>query len=355
MTNRATIDQLAEWLKAQDDIALLGHVSPDGDAAGSNLAVWHALKALGRRAVVCLPGGIPNMYRALPGADAVVDTEAPLPFEPKAALSIDVSDLGRLGEAGQRIFESAPARASLDHHHTNPGMGDMLVLDGDAAAAGEIVVDLIDALGVSLTPDMATCLFVAISTDCGQFSYTNTRAKTFRAAARCAEAGIDVDRITERLYRTRSMGRTKLLGLALSGLEVSPDGRMAWARLTEDMLTEAGALREDNEGIVNYLIEIEGVQFAALAEQRGETTKLSLRSKAPLNVARDIAAPLGGGGHECAAGCTLETDIDAALRQVLALAREKLEPLDAPGELDADNRGSGSKPVQPKAGAAKKP
>ena len=324
MTNRATIDQLAEWLKAQDDIALLGHVSPDGDAAGSNLAVWHALKALGRRAVVCLPGGIPNMDRALPGADAVVDTEAPLPFEPKAALSIDVSDLGRLGEAGQRIFESAPARASLDHHHTNPGMGDMLLLDGDAAAAGEIVVDLIDARGVSLTPDMATCLFVAISTDCGQFNFSNTRPQTFRAAARCAETGIDIAALTQRLYRTRSRGRTLLLGRVLAGLETSPDGRMAWARLTEDMLAECGALREDNEGIVNYLLEIEGVRFAALAEQRGTATKFSLRSVPPLNVARDVAAPLGGGGHDLAAGCTLDMAMEPALEKVLALAREAL-------------------------------
>lgn len=325
MADRVTIDALAEWLKARDDILLLGHVSPDGDAVGSCLAIRLALRELGKRAVVCLPGGVPRMYRTMPGADAALDTDAALPFAPKAALAVDVSDLGRLGEAGRRLFDACPSRAALDHHHTNEGFGEVYALDGDAAAAGELAVGLIDALGVALTREMAECLFIAISTDCGQFSYANTRPQTFLAAARCAAAGIDIAGITQRLYRTRSPGRTKLLGLVLAGLERSPDGEMAWARLTEDMLAEAGALREDNEGIVNYLVEIDGVRFAALAEQRGEATKISLRSKAPLNVARDIAAPLGGGGHECAAGCTLEADIETALKTVLEKARNCLK------------------------------
>ena len=324
MANRVTIDELARCLKTQDDIVLMGHIFPDGDATGSNLAVWHALRAMGKRAAVYLPEGVPMLYAGLPGADAVLDTGAKLPFEPKAALAIDVSEFARLGAEGEKLFESCGQRAALDHHHTNPGFGQLYVLDGDAAAAGELVVELIEALGVALSRDMAACLFVAISTDCGQFNYSNTRPQTFRAAARCAEAGIDIAGITERLYRTRTLGRTRLLGLVLSGLEISPDGQMAWARLTEAMLREAGALREDNEGIVNYLLEIKGVRFAALAEQRGAATKFSLRSKAPLNVARDVAQPLGGGGHDRAAGVTMDLPMEEALNKVLALAREAM-------------------------------
>ena len=325
MPTRVTIEALAGWLARQDDVALLGHVNPDGDAAGSCLAVWHALRALGRRAAVCLPGGMPRLYADLPGADAVVPSGEPLPFAPKAVLAIDVSDEGRLGEAGRALFDACPERAALDHHGTNPGLGQLYALDGDAAAAGELVVDLIDALGVSLTREMAECLFVAISTDCGNFNYSNTRPATLAAAARCVAAGVDVAEVTRRLYRTRTYGRTKLLGLVLSGLEVSGDGRLAWARLTEDMLREARATREDNEGIVNYLLEIEGVCAAVLAEQRGEATKFSLRSVEPVDVARDIALPLGGGGHSCAAGVTLDADMETALSRVLALAQGALE------------------------------
>ena len=326
MANRVTIDALANWLKDKDDVVVLGHESPDGDAAGTALAVWHALKAMGKRAVACLPGGIPRLYAGLPGADEVLDTEAALPFSPKTAFSVDVSEQPRLGPAGERLFLSCEHRAALDHHHTNPGFGQVYFLDGDAAAAGELAVDLIDGLGVTLSRDMATCLFVAISTDCGHFNYSNTREKTFLAAARCARAGVDVAGVTETLYRTRSAGRTRLLGLVLSELELSPDGTLAWARLTEDMLRRAGAMREDKEGVVNYLQEIEGVRIAVLAEERGlGSTKFSLRTKAPLNVARDVALPLGGGGHDCAAGVTVELPLEEALGKVLALAREALK------------------------------
>ncbi|MBQ8108676.1 MAG: DHH family phosphoesterase [Clostridia bacterium] len=323
MTRRVTIEALADWLKRQDDIALLGHVMPDGDAAGSNLALWHALRAMGKRAVVCLPGGVPLMYASLPGAETVAEPDGALPFAPKAALAVDVSEAARLGEAGLKLFEACEARAALDHHHTNPGFGQLFVLDGDAAAAGELVVDLIDALGVKLTEQMGQCLFVAISTDCGQFSYSNTRPQTFRAAARCAETGIAIDSITEALYRTRTRGRTRLLGLALSELEISPDGQLAWSRVTQDMLRRAGATHEDKEGIVNYLLEMEGVRLAVLAEERGDReTKFSLRSKAPINVARDVASPLGGGGHDRAAGITINLPLEDALARVLALAGE---------------------------------
>ena len=328
MTTRVTIETLAEWLKARDDIVLLGHVSPDGDAAGSNLALCRALRTMGKRAVVCLPGGMPHLYAGLPGADEIIAPGDVLPFEPRTALAVDISDTTRLDEKGLALFDGCPFRAALDHHHTNPGFGQLYALDGDAAAAGELVVQLIEALGLSLTKEMAECLFVAISTDSGQFSYANTRPQTFHAAARCAATGIDISGITEALYRTRTLGRTRLMGLVLSGLEISPDGALAWARLTEDMLNRAGATWEDNEGIVNYLREIEGVRLAVLAEERGSETKFSLRCKAPLNVARDVAAPFGGGGHDLAAGATLHLPMEEALEKVLELARKALAASD---------------------------
>ena len=325
MTNRATIETLAGWLAAQDDIVLLGHVSPDGDTTGSCLGLWHALNAMGKRAVACLPGGVSKLYAALPGASQVVPTGEPLPFEPVAALSVDVSDYERLGEAGMALFERCPHRAAMDHHATNPGFGELMVLDGRAAAVGEMAVSLIEAMGVRLSREMAECLFVAISTDCGQFSYSNTRRETFEAAGKCVEAGIDLAGITETLYRTRTLSRTRLLARVLSGIEISEDGRMAWARLTEAMLRECGATWEENEGIVNYLREIEGVEFGMLVEQRGDKTKLSMRSGKRLDVANAVAAPLGGGGHHSAAGALLETDMESAIRQALALARAALE------------------------------
>lgn len=324
MTKRVTIEALADWLRDKDDVALLGHVSPDGDTVGSCLGLWFALRALGKRAVVCLPEGVPKLYDYLPGADQAIPTGELLPFAPKTALAVDVSDYPRLGDKGQALFESCKYRAVLDHHGTNEGFGQLMMLDGDAAAAGELAVALIEALGIGMTAEMGECLFVAISTDCGHFNYINTRPQTFMAAAACAAAGINIERITSRLYRTRSQGRTKLLGLVLSGLRVSDDGRIAWAILTEAMLREAVALPEDNEGIVNYLLEIQGVQIAMLANERGPRTKLSLRSKPSVDVAVSIAVPLGGGGHACSAGVTLDMGVADALKQALNLAEAAL-------------------------------
>ena len=322
MPNRATIEQLAAWLKTQDDIVLLGHINPDGDAVGSCFALWHALRAMGKRAVVCLPGGPVIQYvDVVPGSEAALDPADELPFAPKTALAVDVSDCERLGEAGMALFDRCQNHAVLDHHATNPGFGELYVLDGDAAAAGELVVDLIDALGEKLSTEAASCLFVAISTDCGNFNFPSTRAETFRAAAKCVEAGAAVDELTRRLYRERTLAETRLIAAILGDLTLSADGQVAWSRLTQDMLKEANATWVDNVNIVNYLLQVQGVRIAVLAEQRGvDVTKFSLRSNPPWNVARDVAVPLGGGGHDCAAGVTLPLPLEEALQQVLALA-----------------------------------
>ena len=248
-----------------------------------------------------------------------------LPFAPRTGFAVDVSEPHRLGD-GRALFEACAHRAVLDHHATNPGFGEVCVVDGDAAACGELAVALTRALGVEMDQEMGQWLFIALATDSGRFGYSSTRAETLEAAADCLRAGADVDGITQQLYRTRSEGRTRLLGLVLAGLEMNADRTMCWARLTDDMLSRAHALREDNEGIVNYLLEIRGVQFACLAEERGSgQTKFSLRSKGRVDVAADVAVPLGGGGHACAAGVTLNLPMEEALNTVLKTAEAALK------------------------------
>ena len=317
--------ELANFLREHDDYAILGHINPDGDTAGSCIAIALALRTLGKRAVVCLPGGLPEMYKAFDCTVEIV-TDGKMPFVPKTGLSVDVSEEPRLGD-GEKLFESCEHTAMLDHHETNPSFGEVYFLDGHAAATGELAVELIRELGVDLTVEMATWLYIAISTDSGRFGYASTRPETMEAGAACLRAGIDVDRIVQKLYRTRSEGRTRLLGLVLAELELDEKKEMCWARATDEMFERAHALREDNEGIVNYLVEMDGVRFACLAEQRGNSTKFSLRAKPPLDVAEEVAVPLGGGGHACAAGVTLNLPMEEALQKVLAQAREALDKL----------------------------
>ena len=318
------LNELAAFLKAHDDYAILGHINPDGDTSGSCIALCLALRALGKRAFVYLPGGLAKMYGCFEHSVELVSGKE-FPFQPETAFSVDVSDIHRLGD-GRELFEACAHQAVIDHHETNAGFGEVCFVDGHAASCGELAVALIRELGVDLTTEMATWLYVAICTDCGRFGFSSTRPETMEAAAECLRAGIDVDMIHRELYRTRSEGRTRLLGLVLSGLEMNEEKTMAWARLTDEMLEKAHALREDNEGVVNYLVEIEGVRFACLAEERGENiTKFSLRSKPGFDAAANVAVPLGGGGHACAAGVTLNLPMEEALETVLEQARAALK------------------------------
>lgn len=324
MENRATIRELADWLRTHEDFVLLGHVNPDGDSAGSCMALCLALRALGKRAFVCLPGGAIRMYARYPGDADILPPDGPLPFAPKTAFAVDVSELPRLG-AGRELFESCPSKAMLDHHATNPGFGDLWHVDGSRAAAGELALELIEALDVKLDRDMATWLFIALSTDSGHFRFSSTTPVTMQAGAKLLETGVDIARITRELWYTRTRARTQLMGMVLAELEVSEDGLMAWGRLTNDMRARACAGPEDSEGIINYLLEIEGVEFAALAEERENGTKFSLRAKEWLNVAEQVAKPFGGGGHAFAAGCSLPMPLEEALAKVLAQARVALD------------------------------
>lgn len=322
MANAATIEVLAKWLKAHDDYVLIGHVHPDGDAVGSCMAAMLALRALGKRAFVCLPTKSPRMFERYPQADEIVLPQDPMPFAPRTAFALDVSEYARMGDACE-IYDRCEAHAVLDHHETNPGFGEICWIDGARIANGELVTELIERMGVALTKDIATWLFVAISMDSGHFRYKNTGAGTMRTVAKLLDAGVDLPAISRELWNTRSRARTQLLGEVLSQLQVSVDGKMAWAKMTQDMLDRCGALREDGEGVVNYLLEIENVEFAALAEERESGTKFSLRSKLWLDVAQ-LAQNFGGGGHNRAAGCTLEMPIDDALERVLGCAQKAL-------------------------------
>ena len=320
------LTELAAWLKAHDNFIVQGHINPDGDASGSCIALCLALKALGKHAFVYLPGGLAKMYGGFELSTEIY-SGSDLPFRPETAFSVDVSDKKRLGSGGE-LFDACADKAVLDHHSTNEGFGDICFVDGEAAACGELALELIRELGVELTREMATWLYVAICTDCGRFGYSSTKPETMIAAAECLRAGIDVDMIHRELYRTRSEGKTRLLGLALQDMQLNADKTVCWCSLPRDMYARAGALPEDRDGIVNYLLEIKGVQVACLAEERGEgATKFSLRSKPPVDVGNQVCAPLGGGGHACAAGITLNLPLrealEAVLRQIdIALGKE---------------------------------
>ena len=317
-----TLNELAAWFADKDDIVVISHVAPDGDAVGSALAMKLAFDKLGKRACVALADPVPQRYMFLTGADGARAVDE-LPFEPKCAFSVDVAEPRRMG-AAQKLFDAAPAKAVLDHHETNVGFGDIWHVEGDRASTGEIALELIEELGVVPDKAIAECLFVALCTDTGNFNYKNTDERAYAAAAKCVKYGAQVEPLTKKAFRERSLACTMLLGEALSRIETAYDGRIAYTYVDNSMLAKL----EDASRICNYLNEITGVQVGLYFEQRGETTKVSFRSACAVNVA-DIAAMFGGGGHDAAAGATLQLGMREAIAKVVEATGEILKGYEA--------------------------
>ena len=297
---------LARWIEAHDDIAVIVHFRPDGDAYGSALALTAAIRALGKRAFPACDDPVEPKYRFLPGWGDFATAET-LPFQPKAALGADVSDRARMGKLAD-VFDACPEHAVIDHHDTNAGFGEVCYVNENAASTGEIALGVIEELGLVLTPAMAVSLYTAISTDSGNFSFQSTSPDTLRAAAECLAAGVDVENVTRLLYRSRTLGKTRLIGRALSKIEMFADGRVAAIRLTKDMFRETGTASPDAHGI------------GILAEEQDSGTKFSLRAANGANVAQ-LAQKFGGGGHVAAAGISMNGEaLDAAFDKVVAAA-----------------------------------
>ncbi len=313
--NRAKTKAIAQWLKENDDIAIITHIMPDGDALGSSLALMHALKDMGKRAFVCDRDEVPGYLRMLPGWETVVMPDA-LPYPPKAVIAIDCADEGRMGTAGSLMQGDLP-KAVIDHHETNKTEIVPALVDGESSASGVLVLDVIRELGAEITKEIALCLYAAISTDTGNFSFSNTTPEALQAVAECLKAGIDVSDMSYQLFRKKTQGRTKLLGRALNGIEYLEDGQIALIRLRRADFAECGAADSDTEGIVNFGIDTAGAEVAILAVERVGSTKFSLRTRERVS-ASQVAATMGGGGHARAAGVTLQLPLNEAVEQVLA-------------------------------------
>ena len=221
---------LARWIETHDDIAVIVHFRPDGDAYGSALALTAAIRALGKRAFPACDDPVEPKYRFLPGWEDFATAET-MPFQPKAALGADVSDRARMGKLAD-VFDACPEHAVIDHHDTNEGFGEVCYVDENAASTGEIALGVIEELGLVLTPAMAVSLYTAISTDSGNFSFQSTSPGTLRAAAECLEAGVDVvDCAISPMALGTSQPATEAMVATLQG--TSRDTGLDMAKLSE--------------------------------------------------------------------------------------------------------------------------
>lgn len=309
------VEAILEVLRNGESFLVCSHSRPDGDAVGSMLAMGMLLEQMGKRADLVTADRIPTIYRGLPGAGGIrTATRVYGPYD--AVIMLECDGVGRARLRGLESF----FLINIDHHVSGRPYGNLNWIDRSAASVGELVHRLVCAAGATVTPEMATCLYTTVLTDTGGFCYGATNGSTFALARDLVFAGADPIAIAQEICFSTQTSKILLLGAAIANL--AREGRLAWLWVTHQDMLRTGAADEDCEGIVNFALCISGVDAAAfLRELPDGRVRLSLRSKGRINVAA-IAERLGGGGHETAAGCTLDGPFSRALEDILTLLRE---------------------------------
>jgi bifunctional oligoribonuclease and PAP phosphatase NrnA len=302
-------------IEQHERFVLTSHARPDGDAVGSALACCQVLRAMGKQADVVLHDGVPRIYRSLPFADQVVkSTRVVGSYQAAIILECDSIHRTRLEGLEDRFL------INIDHHLSGRPFAHVNWIDPKAVATAEMVFRLGREAGVAFSPEIATCLYTALMTDTGSFMFQGTNENTFALARELVLAGADPAHCAQGIYFAHSAAKIRLLGEALRNLRL--EGQIGYVWVTSEQMEKCGAAEEDCEGLVNYVLSIGGVEVAAfLRELPDARYRVSLRSKGRLNVAK-IAQGFGGGGHECASGCSLDGPLDAAIAQVLSRLRQ---------------------------------
>jgi len=320
MTNSPEIAQIVEAIRARQRFVISSHSRPDGDSIGSQLAMACALKMLGKDVVVINADQAPPPLMAFPGvADITIAPIAEGEFD--AAIIMECGDLTRTGVAGlERFFV-----INVDHHPGNTGYGQINWFDSSAAACGEMVFDIVRALDVKLSVEIATHIYLAILTDTGSFHYSSISPRTFDICRETLEAGVDPVLVARNVYDSNNMGRLKLFGAVLSAMQLDESGRIAIVYLDHEMAREAGGTYEDTEGLINLPLTVKEIQAVVFFKQdKGDEYRVSLRSKGDIDIGV-VAKAFGGGGHKNAAGCSVAGAIDGLQKKFIELIEHAID------------------------------
>ena len=315
-------EQVVQAIIKHHTFFITTHRNPEADAMGSSLGLAHLLRQLGKSCTVVSYDPLPRILKFLPH-EGLLKQQPRLTSKPEALFVLDCGDLERTG-----LFETQPPPSpiiNIDHHVTNKQFGQINWVDPEATATGELIYELVGALGLELSSEVALCLYTAIVSETGFFAYSNTRPKTFRLAASLLERGVDPWAVAQRL-RENTPERLKLLAELLQGLERSKDGRLAWLTVTQELLEKTQTGAEDTEEMISFPRSLREVEVAILfREVDPHTFKISLRSKNEVDVAK-LAEQFGGGGHKKAAGCTMNGTLAEVKRRLLAAVQEAVHP-----------------------------
>jgi len=297
--------QIREALRSRKRILVASHLRPDPDAYGSAIAAALWLRSEGHEVTVWNEDGMLEKYAFLPSSELVTAPPAePVPFD--AILALDTSVKNRLGTVLDAIAGS-PLWICIDHHKSNEGYADLNLIDPSRPATAQILAEAFLNEGITISPEMATNLFAAISTDTGSFQYEGTSDRTYEVGAELIRCGVNVAELSRLLYENQPRRRLELLKHALVNARFTSHDRVASFALSLADVEKLGVIPEDNEGIIDNLRSVEGVQAAAFFEEMPDNmVRLSLRSKDPSFDACNLCREFGGGGHPMASGARIK-------------------------------------------------
>lgn len=320
MTQMLTISETAALLRSADRYLLLTHRNPDGDTIGSAAALCRALQTLGRTCYV-----YPNFSRTKRYLPFLEDLLPPQDYKPEFIISVDIADPQLLTSDTAHFADAIDL--CIDHHTSNKLYAKHTCLDGDQAACGILIFQLIAELGLALTKEIAFPLYLAITTDTGCFRYANTNAFALRVAADLLETGIDANAINEQFFELKSKTRFAVESRLFNEIRYFDEGRIAISVVMDQMIHELGAQDEDVENISSLLRTIDGVSIGiSIRERAKDSWRVSVRTSTGINASR-ICAAFNGGGHIRAAGCTINSTLDEAISALLLQIESEKEDI----------------------------
>src|SRR5688572_5878830 len=316
-----TLQQICEAVLQRRSFLITSHERPDGDSIGSQLAMAFALDALGKQVRIVNADSAPDHYQDFPGMARIEIAPTVDASGSDAVIVMECSDLSRTGVEGidGRFI------INIDHHAGNRMYGALNWHDESAAACGEMVFDLVRALGVPLSFEIATHIYLAILTDTGSFHHSNITPRTFDICRQTVEAGVNPAAMARRVFDSNSFGKLKLIGALLDKMELVDEGRLAVLYMDDAMLAACGCTYNDTEGVINLPLTAREIQAVVFFKGSADgTVRVSMRSKYDVDV-RQVANKYGGGGHKNAAGFTVAEPLEQARQRIVALLVDAIQ------------------------------
>jgi len=316
------IDRILEVIREHKTFCIVGHIRPDGDCVGSQLALAIALKNAGKKVTCWNEDPIPDKYKFL-DPDGLLERPKP-GQEFDCVIATDCASFQRLGNAGKCSL-NRKILINIDHHESNPRYGDVNWVSAREPSCGELIYRLLKAAHWPITKPIADNLFAAVSTDTGSFQYSTTRPGTFHTGAELVTRGADLAKICDEVYQSYPLSRARLLRHLYNKFKLTDNDRIAYLWLKKKDFSRTGAESNDTEGLIDHIRAIKPVVVACVFEElEPELTRISLRSKSPRVNVNEVAAQFGGGGHMAAAGARIPGKPLAVQRQVIAAVKRAI-------------------------------